>query len=127
MCFSSAVCKTIFTHTPLSHVRVGIATSSSIKCPPYILQHCMLYTCLLIQLNSDDYEIRLSASTTLYIGNLSFFTSEDQIYELFSMCGDVKRVIMGLDKFKKTPCGFCFVEYVTYINRYFVNGSEDNP
>jgi nuclear cap-binding protein subunit 2 len=45
------------------------------------------------------------------VGNLSFYTSEDQIYELFSMCGEVKRVIMGLDRVKKTPCGFCFVEY----------------
>ena len=45
------------------------------------------------------------------MGNLSFFTTEEQIYDLFSRCGDLKRVIMGLDKFKKTPCGFCFVEY----------------
>uniref|UniRef100_T1JFI2 Nuclear cap-binding protein subunit 2 n=1 Tax=Strigamia maritima TaxID=126957 RepID=T1JFI2_STRMM len=50
-------------------------------------------------------------STTLYIGNLSFFTTEEQIYELFSKCGDIKKIVMGLDKFKKTPCGFCFVEY----------------
>ena len=27
------------------------------------------------------------------------------------MAGDVKRVIMGLDRVKMTPCGFCFVEY----------------
>jgi hypothetical protein len=47
----------------------------------------------------------------MYIGNLSFYTTEEQIYELFSKCGDVKRIVMGLDKFKKTPCGFCFVEY----------------
>ena len=30
-----------------------------------------------------------------------------------SLLHQVKRVIMGLDKFQKTPCGFCFVEYVT--------------
>lgn len=47
----------------------------------------------------------------MYVGNLSFFTTEEQIYELFSKCGDIRRVIMGLDKYKKTPCGFCFVEY----------------
>lgn len=58
-----------------------------------------------------EQERLLSISSTLYIGNLSFFTSEEQIYELFSKCGDVKRVVMGLDRFKKTPCGFCFVEY----------------
>ena len=42
---------------------------------------------------------------------MSFYTTEEQIYELFGMCGEVKRVVMGLDKFKRTPCGFCFVEY----------------
>lgn len=42
---------------------------------------------------------------------MSFYTSEEQAYELFSMCGEVKRIIMGLDRLKKTPCGFCFVEY----------------
>ena len=25
----------------------------------------------------------------------------------------MKRIIMGLDKVKRTPCGFCFVEYHT--------------
>ena len=32
---------------------------------------------------------------------------------MFSRAGDVKRIIMGLDKTTKTPCGFCFVEYYT--------------
>jgi RNA recognition motif-containing protein len=36
---------------------------------------------------------------------------DNQELTVFSKCGDVKRIIMGLDKFKKTPCGFCFVEY----------------
>lgn len=53
----------------------------------------------------------LRLSTTLYVGNLSFYTTEEQIYELFSKCGDIRRIVMGLDKYKKTPCGFCFVEY----------------
>ncbi|XP_001600470.2 nuclear cap-binding protein subunit 2-like [Nasonia vitripennis] len=53
----------------------------------------------------------LKTSTTLYVGNLSFYTTEQQVYEVFSKCGDIKRIIMGLDKYKKTPCGFCFVEY----------------
>lgn len=56
----------------------------------------------------------LANSTTLYVGNLSFFTTEEQVYELFSKCGEIKRLIMGLDRFNKTPCGFCFVEYFTH-------------
>lgn len=72
------------------------------------------------------------------MGNLSFYTTEEQIYELFSRCtnpeegGGIKRIIMGLDRNTKcpslalarvsrhshapdrTPCGFCFVEYYTH-------------
>ncbi|CCF55871.1 hypothetical protein KAFR_0A04360 [Kazachstania africana CBS 2517] len=57
-------------------------------------------------------ELRASlVSSTIYVGNLSFYTSEEQIYELFSKCGTIKRIVMGLDRFKFTPCGFCFVIY----------------
>jgi len=60
----------------------------------------------------------LSHSATLYVGNLSFYTTEEQMYELFSRVtnvtggGGIKRIIMGLDRNTKTPCGFAFVEYV---------------
>jgi len=49
----------------------------------------------------------------VYIGNLSFYTTEAQIYELCSRAGPVKRVVMGLNRHTKTPCGFCFVEHFT--------------
>ena len=65
----------------------------------------------ILQLSPEEYQRNLETTSTLYVGNLSFYTTEDQIYELFSMCGEVKRVVMGLDRMKKTPCGFCFVEY----------------
>jgi len=60
----------------------------------------------------SELERKLSQSSTLYVGNLSFYTTEEQIYALFSKCGEIKRIIMGLDRVKKTPCGFCFVEYM---------------
>ena len=31
--------------------------------------------------NQEQFEERLRTSTTVYVGNLSFFTTEDQIYE----------------------------------------------
>jgi len=58
----------------------------------------------------EDLVRELATSTTLYVGNLSFYTTEEQIYEIFSKCGEIKRIIMGLDRNTKTPCGFCFVE-----------------
>ncbi|GJN21565.1 hypothetical protein PR202_gb09052 [Eleusine coracana subsp. coracana] len=57
----------------------------------------------------EEYEAVLQASTTVYIGNMSFYTTEEQAYELFSRAGEIKKIIMGLDKNSKTPCGFCFV------------------
>lgn len=59
----------------------------------------------------EEFEKNLKNSCTLYIGNLSFYTNEEQISALFSKCGPLRRIIMGLDRNKKTPCGFAFVEY----------------
>ncbi|MCL4130607.1 UNVERIFIED_CONTAM: hypothetical protein GTU68_023859, partial [Idotea baltica] len=71
---------------------------------------------------------KLKTSSTLYVGNLSFYTTEEQIYESFGRAGDIKSVIIGLDKFKKTPCGFCFVEYYTREDAEncmrFINGTR---
>jgi nuclear cap-binding protein subunit 2 len=50
------------------------------------------------------------------VGNLSFYTTEEQIYELFSKCaspedgGGVKRIIMGLDR--NTRCILHMLEYL---------------
>ncbi|XP_036127102.1 nuclear cap-binding protein subunit 2-like [Molossus molossus] len=61
--------------------------------------------------DNKEHENLLKKSCTLYVGNLSIYTTEEQLFELFSRCGDVRNVFMGLDKLKKTACGFCFVEY----------------
>ena len=65
-------------------------------------------------LTRDEWGERLRQSRTLYIGNLSFYTTEDQIYSLFAKAGRVTKVVMGLNRFKKSPCGFCFVEYPSH-------------
>ncbi|KAM0882343.1 hypothetical protein ACQ4PT_032354 [Festuca glaucescens] len=59
----------------------------------------------------EDFEAALLASLTVYVGNMSFYSTEEQAYELFSRAGEIKKIIMGLDKNTKTPCGFCFVLY----------------
>lgn len=59
----------------------------------------------------DEQREAMTKATTIYVGNVSFFTTELQIWELFSSVGHVERVIMGLDRLKKTPCGFCFVKF----------------
>ncbi|VCW67045.1 unnamed protein product [Gulo gulo] len=77
--------------------------------------------------DDDEQEKLLKESSTLYVENLSFQTTEEQIYELFSRCGDIKHVFMGLDKIKKKACGFCFVEYYNRLDAenamWFLNGT----
>lgn len=50
-------------------------------------------------------------SATVYVGKLSFDTTEERIHELFSKVGFIKQIIMGLDRFTGNYCGFCFVIY----------------
>ncbi|CEO94244.1 hypothetical protein PBRA_000029, partial [Plasmodiophora brassicae] len=56
----------------------------------------------------------LRESATIYVGNLSFYTTEEQIYEMFHLVGPVKAVIMGLNAHTREPCGFAFIEFYTH-------------
>lgn len=53
----------------------------------------------------------LTQSRTLYVGNLSFSTRSAQLRSHFHKIGPVEKIIMGLDRVQKTPCGFAFVVY----------------
>merc|ERR1711865_67936 len=79
----------------------------------------------------QDREDKLRKSSTMYIGNLSFYTTEEQCFEFFSKCGLVKQVVIGLDRYSKSPCGFGFVEYrcradaksaMTNLNKALLDG-----
>ena len=47
--------------------------------------------------------------TKLYVGNLSFNTTEIAIQDLFSQCGTVSEVMLMQDKFTGRSRGFAFV------------------
>jgi len=49
----------------------------------------------------------------LYIGNISFQATEDDLRELFAKSGDVESVKLITDQFTGKPKGFGFVEMVT--------------
>ena len=48
--------------------------------------------------------------TKLYVGNLSFETTEDDIRSLFAECGTVTSCNLIIDKFTSKSRGFAFVE-----------------
>lgn len=39
----------------------------------------------------EEFEDALLRSITVYVGNMSFYTTEEQVYELFSRAGEIKR------------------------------------
>jgi nuclear cap-binding protein subunit 2 len=57
-------------------------------------------------------QLQLSKTTTVYVGGLGFYTTEEQVEQCFASCGPIADVIMGLHRTERTPCGFCFVQYV---------------
>jgi cold-inducible RNA-binding protein len=52
-------------------------------------------------------------STKLYVGNLSFKTSEDEIRSAFGQFGNVTDVYVAMDKMTGRPRGFAFVTFST--------------
>ena len=45
----------------------------------------------------EAYNQALKISTTVYVGNLSFYSTQDSILELFSRAGKVEKIIMGIN------------------------------
>mmetsp|Transcript_12744 Transcript_12744/g.14634 ORF Transcript_12744/g.14634 Transcript_12744/m.14634 type:complete len:234 (+) Transcript_12744:31-732(+) len=80
------------------------------------------------KLSPEEYQEKLMRSSTIYVGNLSFYTREESLYELFSRCGEIKVLKMGLNKKEKKPCGFCFVEFGTHEDACYavdcLNGTQ---
>ncbi|CAH2350224.1 nuclear cap-binding protein subunit 2 [[Candida] railenensis] len=75
-----------------------------------------------------DNLVKSMESKTIYVGNLAKHTTEEQIHELFSKCGSIYRIIMGLDRVKLRPCGFCFVIYnskeSSWNSMKYLNGTK---
>ena len=61
---------------------------------------------------------QLNESCTVYVGNLSFYTSEPQIEEHFADCGHIREVIRGLNSQDRTPIGFCFVVFESHSGAF---------
>ena len=52
-------------------------------------------------------------ATKLFVGNLSFNTTEGQILDLFKQAGNVVSCELIMDKFTGKSRGFAFVEFAT--------------
>ena len=72
-------------------------------------------------------------STKLYVGNLSYNTTENQLQDLFAVHGPVTSVDLIMDKFSGRPRGFGFVTMeskeaadaaVAALNGKYVDGRD---
>lgn len=52
----------------------------------------------------------MATSTTIYVGNLPYSTTKEQLQELFGQYGAVKDVKIIIDRDSGNPKGFAFVE-----------------
>ncbi|KAL8451321.1 hypothetical protein Emed_002049 [Eimeria media] len=57
----------------------------------------------------EDWNEAVRTSRAVYVGNLNYFTTEEELYELASHAGSVDRIVMGLNRLTRAPCGFAFV------------------
>src|SRR5512140_2576630 len=51
----------------------------------------------------------------LYVGNLSYTVTEEQLRTLFSQAGTIKEVALIMDRDTQRPKGFGFVEMTTQV------------
>jgi cold-inducible RNA-binding protein len=51
--------------------------------------------------------------TKVFVGNLSFETTREQLQELFAQAGEVTEVAMPTDRTSGRPRGFAFVSFAT--------------
>jgi RNA recognition motif-containing protein len=49
----------------------------------------------------------------LYVGNLSYNVTEQQLRELFAQAGEIKEIALIMDRDTQRPKGFGFVEMTT--------------
>ncbi|CDJ56397.1 nuclear cap-binding protein, putative [Eimeria maxima] len=61
----------------------------------------------------EDWKEAVQSSRAVYVGNLNYFTTEEELYELVSHAGSVDRIVMGLNRLTRAPCGFAFVLFRT--------------
>ena len=53
------------------------------------------------------------ANTKLFVGNLSFDTTENDLQDMFAACGPVSEVNLVMDRMTNRPRGFAFVTMAT--------------
>lgn len=60
---------------------------------------------------ADELKRIESDQRSIYIGNVNYTATDDDLLELFAACGEIERVKIGVDKWTKKPKGFAYMEF----------------
>jgi RNA recognition motif-containing protein len=79
---------------------------------PFVSPHINIFRLILQKIHPVQFEYRLGKERTmnLYVGNLSYEATEEDLQEAFAPFGQVESVTIIRDKFSGQPRGFGFVE-----------------
>jgi cold-inducible RNA-binding protein len=73
-------------------------------------RHQLLSFCAILTVQLDSFSLEKESMSKIYVGNLPFTASEDEIRALFSPYGSVTSVSLITDRETGAPRGFGFVE-----------------
>lgn len=59
----------------------------------------------------EEYKECLKNSKTIYVSGLSDNFREERLWLIFAPFGEIRRIVMGVNRSKLTFCGFCFIEF----------------
>lgn len=58
------------------------------------------------QVNSEEKDKR-----SIFIGNVDYSASTEELREIFKECGNIERVTIPIDKFSLQPKGYAYIEF----------------
>ena len=62
-----------------------------------------------LQADGDQRKLQIMSNSKLYVGNMSFKTTEDELRDAFEQFGSVTDIYVAMDKMTGRPRGFAFV------------------
>ena len=58
----------------------------------------------------------MKVESKLYVGNLSYNTTENDLRDLFTQAGEIQEITLVTDRFTSQPKGFGFVQMVNQVD-----------
>lgn len=63
------------------------------------------------QLETKMQDVEQVDCRSIFVGNVDFSTSPDELREFFKECGEIERVTIPLDRTTRHPKGFAYIEF----------------